>query len=566
MGDLFTRTVSEALQALLPAAAALALYRRAGHRDAVRGVTWGVVAALLTSAPAGWLFQQSARQALWEASLALLALSAVVWVLRRRASARPLPPLMLAAVTMLLVTRQTMEIASVFGVAAFQLRSADALVTICAAAALGAALASAWLWVAARMSVSTCTLVEKTFCALFIAQLAMYAFHESAEARLLPWSEPLHAATEPYGPDGIYGQYFSWLLLVAPLAAAALARLRAQWHSPTIVRRAGRARHFASVGIALLALGDGVSLRSAGIASAPNDAIASIASADHVIFRHTGVDDSYSTLSLAPLAQPSSRRLSTGIPCERVSFGGQRGLCLQATRRLLTTYRAVLFDRDFNTVGTWALTGGPSRTRVAPDGRVGAITVFVIGHGYGSSTFSTRTTLVDMASGDQLGDLEEFTTWRDGARIKGQDFNFWGVTFGRDSNIFYATLGTQGKTYLVKGDLALRKLTVLRDGVECPSLSPDARHIAFKKRTGGAAARWRVAVLDLATMTDHVLASEARHVDDQIEWLDNHRVLYALPRADSAVTDVWVADIDANVAPQVLIPSAESPIVVHTVR
>jgi len=100
--------------------------------------------------------------------------------------------------------------------------------------------------------------------------------------------------------------------------------------------------------------------------------------------------------------------------------------------------------------------------------------------------------------------------------------------------------------------------------VECPSLSPDARHIAFKKRTGGAAARWRVAVLDLATLTDHVLASESRHLDDQIEWLDNHRVLYSLPRADSAVSDVWVADIDANAAPQVLIPSAESPIVVHT--
>jgi len=564
MGDLFTRTFSEALQAFLPAAVALAAYRRDGRRDAVAGVAWGILAALVSSAPTGWLFQQSARQALWEAILALLALCCVVWVLRRRACTRPIPALMLAAMTMLLVTRQTMEIASVVGVAAFQLRSAEALVTICTAAALGAALATAWLWIAARMSAFTYTVVEKTFCALFLAQLAMYAFHESAEARLLPWSEPLHAATEPYGPDGIYGQYFSWLLFAVPFATAALVRLRALLHSPMIARGAGRARHVATVGVALLALGDGVSLRSASIPSAPGGAIAALAGADHVIFRHTGIDDSYGTLALAPLAQPSSRRLSTGIPCERVSFGGQRGLCLQATRRLLTTYRAVLFDRDFNTVGTWDLSGGPSRTRVAPDGRVGAITVFVVGHGYGSSTFSTRTTLVDMASGDQLGDLEQFTTWRDGARIKAQDFNFWGVTFGRDSNIFYATLGTQGKTYLVKGDLALRKLTVLRDGVECPSLSPDARHIAFKKRTGGAAARWRVAVLDLATLTDHVLASESRHLDDQIEWLDNHRVLYSLPRADSAVSDVWVADIDANAAPQVLIPSAESPIVVHT--
>ena len=37
------------------------------------------------------------------------------------------------------------------------------------------------------------------------------------------------------------------------------------------------------------------------------------------------------------------------------------------------------------------------------------------------------------------------------------DFNFWGVTFARDGNRFYATLGTGGKTYLVEGDVAARQ-------------------------------------------------------------------------------------------------------------
>jgi len=48
--------------------------------------------------------------------------------------------------------------------------------------------------------------------------------------------------------------------------------------------------------------------------------------------------------------------------------------------------------------------------REPADGRVGAVTIFVTGHGYAASSFSTKTILIDMASGDVLGDLEQFTT------------------------------------------------------------------------------------------------------------------------------------------------------------
>src|SRR4029077_19492788 len=63
---------------------------------------------------------------------------------------------------------------------------------------------------------------------VFFLQALVYAFHESAEAGFLPWSEVLHAASEPYGPDGVYGQYVSYLLLagraVAGIAAAMQSR------------------------------------------------------------------------------------------------------------------------------------------------------------------------------------------------------------------------------------------------------------------------------------------------------------------------------------------------------
>ena len=35
--------------------------------------------------------------------------------------------------------------------------------------------------------------------------------------------------------------------------------------------------------------------------------------------------------------------------------------------------------------------------------------------------------------------------------FKSIDFNFWGVTFGRDGDRFFATLKTRGQRYLVKG-------------------------------------------------------------------------------------------------------------------
>jgi hypothetical protein len=168
-----------------------------------------------------------------------------------------------------------------------------------------------------------------------------------------------------------------------------------------------------------------------------------------------------------------------------------------------------------------------------------------------------------MASGDVLGNLEEFATFRDGRRIKAADFNFWGVTFADDSNTFYATLQTAGKTHLVKGDLGLRTLTVIYDDLECPSLSPDGTRIAFKKRVGPTLAPWRLYVLDLSTMKEHAIAGETRSIDDQIEWLDNERVLYGAPRSSqSAVRDVWVAPVVGPGAARVYLSEAESPIVV----
>jgi high-affinity iron transporter len=54
---------------------------------------------------------------------------------------------------------------------------------------------------------------------VFVVQLLIYGFHELTEASVFPpdFSERWHWATEPYGPDGRYGQYLTYLLVALPL-------------------------------------------------------------------------------------------------------------------------------------------------------------------------------------------------------------------------------------------------------------------------------------------------------------------------------------------------------------
>jgi hypothetical protein len=240
------------------------------------------------------------------------------------------------------------------------------------------------------------------------------------------------------------------------------------------------------------------------------------------------------------------------LACERVYYAAGHGLCL-ALAPSGVEYDATVFDSRLRPLHEIALTGLPSRARVSADGRYGAMTVFVTGDSYLESptAFSTRTTIVDMASGRQLGQLEQFEVSKDGEPFDAVDFNFWGITFARDPNRFYATLGTGGDHYLVEGDVQARTMRVLRDGVECPSLSPDNRRIAYKSRIGDED-RWRLRVLDVDTLADHAVA-EPRSIDDQVEWLDDDTLAY------SDGTNVYTVPADGGGEAKLLVRDATSP-------
>jgi hypothetical protein len=264
---------------------------------------------------------------------------------------------------------------------------------------------------------------------------------------------------------------------------------------------------------------------------------------------------------LVPLTAPESAGFVTSLVCDRAYFAGNRGICLvEASQGIATRHYADIFDDRFTVLHRLELTGLPSRTRVSIDGRRAGITVFEQGHSYADGAFSTRTTIVDTIAGRTLGDLEQFTITRDGRPFQAVDFNFWGVTFAPDGNRFFATLASGGVKYLIEGNVDARKGRVIRTGVECPSLSPDNTRIAYKHMTSSAGA-WQLRVYDLRTGTETALATETRSVDDQVDWLDNERVMYHITGSRGA--DIWVLRVDGTEAPALLRQYAYSPAVVR---
>ncbi len=283
-------------------------------------------------------------------------------------------------------------------------------------------------------------------------------------------------------------------------------------------------------------------------------------------FRANALGSNYGKLAVAPVGHLEDRHYAADLECDRVHASDGMGVCIHADRGMFTKYYAIGFDDQMQRKWSFQLNGLPSRVRVSPSGKLAAITVFLAGQSYASLDFATQTSIRNAETGEAIiDDLEKLSVTRDGVPFKEKDFNFWGVTFAQDENRFYATLWSKAKTYLVEGDIRNRTAKVIHDTVECPSLSPDNTRIAFKKREEGPRLMWHLTVLDLKTGQETPLG-ESRSVDDQVEWLDNEHILYALSESEkgaSASTDIWVLPATAGGAPQILVKAGYSPAVVR---
>jgi hypothetical protein len=249
-------------------------------------------------------------------------------------------------------------------------------------------------------------------------------------------------------------------------------------------------------------------------------------------FKSSRLDGDFGRVAVAPASDPTRRVFTRDLRCNRLAMAAGRGLCLQPAPGVTVAVEALVLDANLAVTHRLTLPGYPSRTKVAPDGRLAAVTTFVSGDSYASLGFSTRTSIIDASTGAVLFDLEKLSVTKDGQPFHASNFNFWGVTFTPDSRHLYATLGSGALTYLIRADIAARTATVVTSGVECPSLSPDGKLVAFKKMVSDDPVTWRLWILDLATGREHA-TTETRPIDDQASWLDDRTVMYGLTTDDS---------------------------------
>ncbi|WP_249776602.1 hypothetical protein [Leifsonia sp. C5G2] len=284
---------------------------------------------------------------------------------------------------------------------------------------------------------------------------------------------------------------------------------------------------------------------------------------ERIVFRSTEKGEGFGKVASVPLASPEDERTLSGISCERVHATREALSCMSLNSTNPVGYRETLYDGSGGELRFWPLPGAPSRTRLSPDSKLAAWTAFVDGESYSGVEFSTQTIVTELR-GTYHGPLEAFTFLVDARPYSAADLNVWGVTFAGDGNTFYATAASAGRTWLVRGNLRGRTIVAVREGAECPSLSPDGKRVAYKKKQGTAdAARWTLAVYDLASKAETVLPLKG-DVDDQTEWLNDHTLLFGLPVAGTEGDyNLYTAPADGSAAEKLFIEHAWSPSVVR---
>jgi high-affinity iron transporter len=274
----FIILLREGFESFLLVAVIFSYLRKSGQRQLAPAVYWAIIVALAVSGGLGYLLFQMqtghsdwieqhlgqtvagflGNEALREAILGVIAIvmvaSLVVYMWRTGPKLKEKMEERLGEVsirrsgwasylgvflfTVLTISREGMETALML----LQVRSPRLISG--ALLGLGAAMGMAWAWgrFGHLINVKRFFQVTGIFLLLFMTQVAIFTFHEFAEAGVLPNSEALHAATEKFSPEGLYGQWFSVVMV-----AACAAWLLGAWVVDRIRRPAPNASAFTNL-------------------------------------------------------------------------------------------------------------------------------------------------------------------------------------------------------------------------------------------------------------------------------------------------------------------------------
>jgi len=252
----FIIILREGFESFLLVAVILAYLRKSQQRHLAPAVYWAIMFALLLSGGLGYLLHQMqtgndlverhfgatvagflGNESLREGILGVVAIvmvaSLVIYMWRSGAKLKVKMEERLGEVsakrtgwaayagiflfTALMISREGMETALML----LQVRSPRLVWGAALGLAAAVGMAGAWAQFGHLINVRRFFQVTGIFLLLFMVQVGIYSFHEFSEAGLFPNSEAIHAATEKFSPQGLYGQWFS--LVMVGICAAWLA-------------------------------------------------------------------------------------------------------------------------------------------------------------------------------------------------------------------------------------------------------------------------------------------------------------------------------------------------------
>jgi high-affinity iron transporter len=193
------------------------------------GVDDATVQSIFGSFIGGYISEFFANEALREAILGAVAVVMVgtlvihMWrtgpkiqqKMRERLSVVSSKPSRVAAVlgvflfTFLMITREGMETALML----MQVKNPNMINGALLGLVAAIVFALGWAKFGHLINIKRFFQVTGIFLLLFMVQVAIYTFHEFTETGLLPNSEFLHVATEKFSPDGLYGKWFSLIMI-----------------------------------------------------------------------------------------------------------------------------------------------------------------------------------------------------------------------------------------------------------------------------------------------------------------------------------------------------------------
>ncbi len=219
----FIIVLREGFEAFLIVSVILAYLKRTGGARLLPWAYWGIGASIAVSGAMGLWMSRGVNEPLWEGALGFVAAVMVTTLviqmwrqgrymkqnIEKKVEDLSAKPASAAGwgvflFTLFMIAREGMETVLML----IQVPQH----AVIAGAGLGvlAAAAFALLWVRLSRFINLKAFFQVTglFLLLFVIQILIYSVHEFSETGLIPNSEGFHAASEPYGPEGIYGRWY----------------------------------------------------------------------------------------------------------------------------------------------------------------------------------------------------------------------------------------------------------------------------------------------------------------------------------------------------------------------